>query len=91
EITGDEGDDTIYPGDGPDHVYGEEGYDHVIATDDAARDVIMCFGVPGVDPPPKSGGLLTYVGAVDRLDHVVGCDIEVVDASAAPQRHHRPW
>lgn len=80
-ITGDPGDDTIYPGDGRDFVYGEEGDNHVIATDDGVYDQIFCALKSGTER-----GRLTYIGKQDTKDQiglnsqgVSTCEVEVVN------------
>ena len=58
--TGDEGDDTMLPGDGADFVYAEEGYNHVILTSDGAKDLVYCRHDKCGQRRP---GYVTYVGS----------------------------
>ena len=72
-VTGDEGNDTIYPGTGIDIIYGEQGYNHIIAKDDGVADRFYCSMINVGQAP----GLLTYIGKKDPLDVIVQCVVEV--------------
>ena len=73
EVTGDEGDDVIYPGPGADTIYGEEGANTIIATNDGVRDDIFCNMIKVATPP----GTIIYLGEVDPLDALRNCKVVV--------------
>ena len=56
--TGDEGNDTILPGEGADFAYGEEGSNHIILTSDGAKDLIYCRS----ERTNSGDGYVTYIG-----------------------------